>query len=63
MSHIQKATAVATALAISLVGATLVTAPITFADSPHVVAQAHQWSANQVHRIAAGLRHVAPVRA
>jgi hypothetical protein len=59
MSHIQKATAAAIALTISLVGATLVTAPITLPDSQHVVAQAHQWSKSHVQRIAARLRYAA----
>lgn len=59
MSHVQKAAAAAFALTISLVGATLVTAPMTLPDSQHVVAQAHQWSAKHVHRIAASLRYAA----
>lgn len=62
MNRIQKATAIAAALTISLVGATLVTAPMTLADSQHVVLQAHQWSANHVHHIANGLRHVVSLR-
>jgi hypothetical protein len=61
MTHIQKATAAAIALTISLVGATLVTAPITLPDSQHAVAQAHQWSTSHVHRIAAKLRYAAAV--
>lgn len=64
MSHIQKATAAAIALTITLVGATLVTAPVALADSPQMVAQAHQWSADHLHRIATDLRYAtASVRA
>ncbi|HEY6515715.1 MAG TPA: hypothetical protein VIY50_06195 [Steroidobacteraceae bacterium] len=59
MSHIQKATAAAIALTITLVGATLVTAPVALADSQQVVAQAHQWSAGQLHRMATDLRYAA----
>lgn len=59
MSHIHKATTAAIALCISLVGATLVTAPMTLPDSQHVMAQAHQWSAGHFHRIAADLRYAA----
>ena len=59
MSHIQKATAAAIALTITLVGATLVSAPMALADSQQVVVHAHQWSAGHLHRIAADLRYVA----
>jgi hypothetical protein len=59
MGHIQKATATAIALAITLVGATLVTAPMALADSQQLVAQAHQWSASHLHHIAADLRYAA----
>jgi hypothetical protein len=59
MSHSQKATAAAIALCINLVGATLVTAPMTLPDSQHVVAQAQQWGAGHVHRLAADLRYTA----
>lgn len=59
MSQIQKATAVAIALTITLVGATLVTAPMSLPDSQHAVAHAHQWSADHLHRITADLRHAA----
>ena len=59
MSQVQKATAAALALTITLVGATLVTAPLALPDSQQVVAHAHQWSAGHFHRIAAGLRYVA----
>ena len=59
MSRIQKATATAMALTITLVGATLVTAPISLPDSQQVAAHAHQWSAQHLHRIAAGLRYAA----
>ena len=57
MSHIQKATAAAIALTITLVGATLVTAPVALADSQQVVTQAHQWSAGHLHRIATDLQY------
>lgn len=57
MSHIQKATAAAIALTITLVGATLVTAPVALADSQQVVAQAHQWSAGHLHHIATDLQY------
>ena len=59
MSHIQKITTSAIALAITLVGATLVTAPMTLTDSQQAVAHAHQWSAGHLHRIAADLQYVA----
>jgi len=56
MNQIQKTTAAAIALAITLVGGTFVSAPMAFADSHQVVASAHQWSAGHLHRIAADLR-------
>lgn len=59
MGQIQKATAAAVALTITLMGATLVTAPMTLPDSQRVVAHAHQWSAARLHHIAADLRYVA----
>lgn len=59
MSHIQKATATVIALTITLVGATLVTAPMTLPDSRQAVAHAHQWSAGHLHRFAADLRYAA----
>ncbi len=59
MSQIQKTTAAAVAFAITLVGATFVSAPMTLPDSQQVVASAHQWSAGHLHRIAVDLRHVA----
>jgi hypothetical protein len=59
MSHVQKATASAIALAITLLGATLVTAPMALPGTEQMVAHAHQWSAGHVHRIAAGLRYAA----
>jgi hypothetical protein len=59
MSHIQKVTATAIALTITLVGATLVTAPMTLPDSQQVVAHAHQWGAGHLHHIAADLRYAA----
>lgn len=59
MSHIQKATAAVIALTLTLVGATLATAPMTLPDSQQAVARAHQWSAGHLHHIADGLRNVA----
>ena len=59
MNQIRKTTAAAIALAITLVGATLVSAPMALADSHQVVASAHQWSAGHFHRIATDLRHAA----
>jgi hypothetical protein len=59
MNRIQKTTAAAIALAITLVGATLVSAPMALADSQQIVANAHQWSAGQFHRIATDLRDAA----
>lgn len=59
MNRIQKATASAVALTITLVGAALVTAPITLPDSQRVVAHAHAWSAGHFHRIAADMRYAA----
>ena len=52
MNRIQKITAAAMALTITLTGATLVTAPMALADSPQVVARAHDWSATRLHRLA-----------
>jgi hypothetical protein len=57
MSRIQKATASAIALTITLVGATLVTAPMTLPGTQRAVAHAHAWSAGHLDRIAAGLRY------
>jgi hypothetical protein len=59
MSRIEKATTAAMALTLTLVGATLVTAPMTLPVSRQVVAHAHQWSAGHLHHIAAGLRSAA----
>lgn len=59
MNHIQRATATAVALTITLVGATLVTAPMTLPASEQVVTHAHQWSAGHLHRIASDLRYAA----
>jgi hypothetical protein len=59
MGQIQKAAVAAIALTITLMGATLVTAPMTLADSQRVVAHAHQWSASRLHHIAADLRYAA----
>lgn len=63
MSHTQKATAATIALTLTLVGATLVTAPMTLPDSRQVLAHAHQWSAGHLHRIAADLRYASSARA
>lgn len=62
MGQIKKATTAAVALAITLVGATLVTAPITLPDSRQAVAHAHQWSAIHLHHIAADLRYGSSAR-
>ena len=59
MSTVEKATASAVALAITFLGATLVTAPMTLPDSQQVMAHAHQWSAGHLHRLGADLRHAA----
>jgi hypothetical protein len=59
MNHIQKSTAAAIALTITLVGAPLVSAPMSLRDSQQVVAQAHQWSAGHLHRLAVELRNAA----
>jgi hypothetical protein len=59
MGQIHKATAAAIALTITLMGATLVTAPMTLSDSQRAVAHAHQWSANHLHHIATDLRYAA----
>ncbi|HJS90457.1 MAG TPA: hypothetical protein VJ738_10875 [Steroidobacteraceae bacterium] len=52
MNRIQKATVAAIALTITLVGATLTTAPLALADSQQVVARAHHWSSVHLHRLA-----------
>ncbi|MGH8288249.1 MAG: hypothetical protein ACREV7_04365 [Steroidobacteraceae bacterium] len=52
MNRIQKATVVAIALTITLVGATLTSAPLALADSQQVVARAHHWSSFELHRLA-----------
>lgn len=44
MGRIQKATAAAIALTITLVGATLAVAPMAFADSPQVATHAYHWA-------------------
>jgi hypothetical protein len=59
MGRIQKATAAALALTITLVGSTLAIAPIARADSRQVVTRAHDWSATQLHRAAVTLRSAA----
>lgn len=59
MNHILKSTAAALALTITLVGAPLVSAPMSLRDSQQVVAHAHQWSAGHFHRLASELRSVA----
>jgi hypothetical protein len=53
MNRIQKATVAAIALTITLVGATLITAPLALADTQQLVARAHHWSAVELHRLAA----------
>jgi hypothetical protein len=55
MGHIQKATAAAIALTITLVGSTLAVAPMARADSQQIMARAHHWSASHFHRLAADL--------
>jgi hypothetical protein len=52
MNRIQKVTVAAIALTITLVGATLTTAPLALADSQQVVARAHHWSSVELHRFA-----------
>jgi len=59
MSRVQKATASAIALTITLVGAVLVTAPLALPASQQVVAHAHHWSADRFHRVASDLRYTA----
>lgn len=59
MGRIQKATAAALALTITLVGSTLAIAPMARADSQQVVMSAHDWSASHLHRAAVTLRSVA----
>jgi len=64
MSRVQKATASAIALTITLVGGALVTAPLALPDSQQVVAHAHSWRADHFHRVASDARYTAsPVRA
>jgi len=52
MNAIQKATTAAMALTITLVGATLVTAPLTLAASQQVVTRAYHWSSTHHHVLA-----------
>lgn len=59
MSHIQKATAAAVALTVTLVGATLATAPMTLPASQQAVVRAQQWGAGHFHRIATSVRYAA----
>ena len=59
MGRIQKATAAALALTITLVGSTLAIAPMARADSRQVITRAHDWSATHLHRAAVTLRSVA----
>lgn len=59
MGRIQKATAAALALTITLVGSTLASGPMARADCRHVVTSAHDWSASHLHRAAVSLRSVA----
>lgn len=63
MVRIQKVTAAALALTITLVGSTLAIAPMARADSRQVATSAHDWSASHLHRAAVTLRSVtSPVR-
>jgi hypothetical protein len=59
MGQIHKATAAAIALTITLMGATLATAPMTLPDSQRAVQHAHQWSTMHLHHLAADLRYAA----
>jgi hypothetical protein len=52
MNAIQKATAAAMAITITLVGATLATAPLTLAASQQVVSRAYHWSSAHHHVLA-----------
>jgi hypothetical protein len=56
MNAIQKAAAAAMALTITLVGATLATAPLTFAASQQVVSPAYHWTSNHHHFLASDQR-------
>lgn len=58
MNRIQKATAAALALTITLVGSALAIAPMARADSRQVVASAHDWTASHLQRPAVSLRSV-----
>ncbi len=56
MNGVQKVTAAALALTITLSGATLATSPVTLADSRQMIARAHDWSASHLYRLAAVVR-------
>jgi len=56
MNAIQKATAAAMALTITLVGATLATAPLTLPASQQVVSHAYHWSSSHHHVLASDQR-------
>jgi hypothetical protein len=56
MGRIQKATAAALALTITLVGSTLAIAPIARADSRQVATHAHEWSASHLLHAAVTVR-------
>ena len=55
MNAIQKVTTAAMALTITLVGATLVTAPLTLPASQQVVSRAYHWTSSH-HVMASDLR-------
>lgn len=59
MSNVQKVTTTAVALVITLVGATLVTAPMSLPASQQAVVHAQRWSTGHFHRIATDLRYAA----
>ena len=58
MNAIQKATTAAMALTITLVGTTLVTAPLTLAASQQVVSRAYHWSSGHHHFLASDQRAI-----
>lgn len=59
MNRIQKATAAAMALTITLVGSTLVTAPLVLADSQQAVTRAHHWSSSHLRLASSHLHFMA----
>ena len=56
MNAIQKVTTAAMALTITLVGATLVTAPLTLSASQQVVSRAYHWSSTHHYFLASDQR-------